>query len=182
MLPTLVPIPRRVRLRRGRFTAPLFVGWFLQGLMLLALYDVLRPLWVIFCLCTKGHDIYTLPVPPWDALLKLSPQTPIQCLVQIAVAGVVFFLLSGIAEVLVWRGKREKHLLVTGRAMNAAVTKVRSQGSKHWLTYSLHRDGTTVEKESRCPTPKAVGDEVIVLFSFDYSHEMLYESCRYEIA
>jgi len=170
-----------VRLRRGRFTAALFVGWLLQGLMLLALYDVLRPLWVMFCLCTKGHNINTLPVPPWDALLKLSPQTPIQCLVQIAVAGVFFFVLSGLAEVLVWRGQREKHLLVNGRAMNASVTKVRSQGSKHWLTYSLNRDGTTVEKESRCASAKTVGEEVIVLFSFDYSQEMLYERCRYEL-
>jgi len=181
MLPTLVPIPRRVRLRPGRFTAPPFVGWLLQGVMLCALYDVIRPLWVMFCLCTKGHSINTLPLAPWDVLLGLNPQTPVQCLIQIALAGVVIFPLSGIAEVLVWRGQREKQLLVAGRAMNATVTKVRSEGSKHWLTYSLNRDGTTVEKEARCVTRKTVGEEVIVLFSFNYSQEMLYELCRYEL-
>ena len=121
MLPTLVPIPRPVRLKRGRFTAPVFVGWLIYGLMLCALYDVLRPLWVIFVLCTKGHRLDTLPIPPWDGVLGLTPQTPISCLVQIAVAGAVMFALHGLGEVLVWRGQREKKLLVGGRAMKTYV-------------------------------------------------------------
>lgn len=181
MLPTLVPIPRPVRLKKGRFTAPVFVGWLINGLMLCALYDVLRPLWVMFVLCTKGHSLDTLPIPPWDGVLGLTPHTPISCLVQIAVAGMVMFALHAVNEVLVWRGQREKKLLVGGRAMNAEVVKSRSEGKKHFVTYIIQRDGKAEDHESPCLTPRKEGDQVLVLFAFDFSHAMLYELCRYEI-
>lgn len=181
MLPTLVPIPRPVRLKKGRFTAPVFVGWIIHGLMLCALYDVLRPLWVMFVLCTKGHRLDTLPIPPWDGVLGLTPHTPISCLVQIAVAGMVMFALHALGEVIVWRGQREKKLLVGGRAMNAEVVKSRSEGKKHFVTYIIQRDGKAEDHESPCLTPRKEGDQVLVLFAFDFSHAMLYELCRYEI-
>ncbi len=182
MLPTLVPIPRPVRLRRGRFTAPIVVGWLIWLLMLAALYDMVRPLWVMFCLCTKGHSLDTIPRPPWDGFLGLSPSTPISCLIQIALAGVVLVGLRWLGDVLVWRGQREKNLLMNGRAMNAEVVRARSQGSKHYVTYIIHRDGKAEDHESRCITARAVGDQVLVLFSFDFSQAMLYELCRYEVA
>ena len=182
MLPTLVPIPRPVRLKRGRFTAPIFVGWLIWGLMLCALYDVVRPLWVMFCLCTTGHSLDRVPAPPWDGLLGLTPTTPVSCLVQIALAGVVMLALRWLADVLVWRGQREKNLLINGRAMNAEVVKARTQGNKHYVTYIIHRDGKAEDQESLCLTRRTEGDEVIVLFSFDFSQAMLYELCRYEVA
>lgn len=182
MLPTLVPIPRPVRLRRGRLTAPVFVGWLIWLLMLCAFYDVVRPLWVIFCLCTSGHRLDQVPAPPWDALLGLSPTTPVGCLIQIALAGVVMLVLRWLNDVLVWRGQKEKLLLIHGRAMNAEVVKARSEGGKHYVTYIIHRDGKAEDQESRCLTPRREGDEVIVLFSFDFSQAMLYELCRYEVA
>ncbi|MFN8612585.1 MAG: hypothetical protein U0931_33905 [Vulcanimicrobiota bacterium] len=181
MLPTLVPIPRPVRLRKGRFTAPVFVGWLIYGLMGCALYDVLRPLWVMFVLCTKGHSLDTLPVPPWDSMLGLSPTTPVSCLIQIAVAGAAMFFLNRLGEVIVWRGQHEKKLLIGGRAMNAEVVRTRSQGKKHYVTYIIQRDGKAEDHESPCSTPRNVGDQVLVLFAFDFSSAILYEMCRYEI-
>lgn len=179
----MVPIPRRVRLRPGRFTGPVVLGWVINLLMLCAVYDVVRPLWVIFCRITKGHSPLTVPVPPWDTFLGVPLiKTPTQALVQIAVASVVFFGLRWVGEVLVWRGKREKDLLVKGRAMTARVVKAESEGGKHTITYQFTRDGELQEQEVRVKTPRALNDEVIVLFSFDYSHEMLYEHCRYQLA
>lgn len=181
MLPTLVPIPRPVRLRRGRFSAPVFVGWLIYGLMLCTLYDVLRPLWVMFVLCTKGHSLDTLPPAPWDTMLGLTPSSPIGCLVQIAVAGAVMFGWRWLGEVLVWRGQHEKKLLIGGRAMNAEVVRTRTQGKKHYVTYIIQRDGKAEDHESLCATPRNVGDQVLVLFAFDFSSAILYELCRYEI-
>ena len=123
MDPTLVPIPRRVRLRSGRFTLPVFFGWVFSLLMLCALYDVVRPLWCMFCFITKGHSLNTVPAPPWGGWMGLTTKDPISALIQIGVAGTVFFVIRGLSEVLVWKGKREKDLLVKGRAMAAKVIK-----------------------------------------------------------
>jgi hypothetical protein len=182
MDPTLVPIPRRVRLRRGRFSGPLLLGWLLQAVMLAALYEVVRPLWWTFCFCTKGHSLTSVPTPPWEPWLGVASKTPISAVQQIVVAGLLFFVVRALADFLVWKGKREKDLLVKGRAMLATVTKVRSERGKHWITYSQTRDGKQHENELQVKEPKTVGAEVIVLFSFDYVHEMLYEQCRYELA
>jgi len=182
MDPTLVPIPRKVRLRRGSFSAPLILGWSIQLVMLVALYETVRPLWCMFCFCTKGHSLTTVPAPPWEQWLGITIKTPVAALVQIVVAGMLFFVLRGLAEVLVWKGKREKDLLVKGRILTASVVKARSDKGKHWITYSCSVDGKLHEKEVRVKAPRAVGSEVFVLFSFNLQEEMLYEHCRYEVA
>jgi len=180
--PTLVPIPRKVRLRPGRVTGPVVLGWAFQLMQLAALYDVIRPLWCIFCFCTKGHSLKTVPVPPWDRWLGVSIQSPFSALLQIVIAGALFFVIGALADWMVWKGKREKDLLVKGRAMQAKVIKAHSDKGKHWITYSFTRDGELHEQEVQVKSPKAVGDEVAVLFTFDYSQEMLYEHCRYQLA
>lgn len=183
MDPTTVPVPRRVRLRKGRFSAPVFVGYLIQVLMLGALYDVVRPLWCMYCLINKGHSMDSVPAPPWDTLMGLTPTTPVHCLVQIVVAAVAFFVLQYLAELLVWKGNREKELLRKGRAITAEVVHNREIGGKKHLTFCFTSDGKKVEREVPCPPTVSggVGSTVIVILTFDYLHDMLYESCRWEV-